>query len=72
MIEFMETFRKVPGLQLFIKFHNERWWIEVTAPDRSEKYGTMEAGHGMDQDREKAFLMALDGLNKFIKSEVFK
>ena len=72
MIEFMETFRQVPGLQLFIKFHNERWWIDVTAPDTSEKHGTMQAAHGMDFDREKAFKMALDSLNNYIKQEVLK
>lgn len=72
MNEFMETFRKIPGLQLFIRFHNERWWINVTHPNRSDKHGTMEAAYGMDFDREKAFKMALDSLNNYIKQEVLK
>lgn len=72
MEEFFKVFAKVPNLKLFVKIHNERWLINVTYPSQDEKHGDMEAGYGMDQDREKAFLMALDGLNKFIKSEVFK
>ena len=72
MIEFMETFKKIPGLHLFIRFHNECWWIDVTAPDTSEKHGTLQAAHGMDFDREKAFKMALDSLKNYIKQEVLK
>lgn len=72
MNEFFEVFGKIPNLKLFVKVHNDRWLVDVTYPSKDEKHGDMEAAHGMDFDRDKAFRMALDALNNFIKSEVFK
>jgi len=70
MNEFMDYYQKIPDLKLYIRFFNGRWIINVTAPARTEFHGSMEAAHGMDMDREKAFLMALDGLKNYVKGAI--
>ena len=72
MNEFMDLYQKIPNLRLYIRYFNGRWIINVTAPERMETHGCMEAAHGMDQDREKAFLMALQGLKNYVKGEILK